>query len=32
VVLLLVAMVVLVNFIVDLLYAVVDPRLKSSEP
>jgi peptide/nickel transport system permease protein len=31
VVLLLVAMVVLVNFIVDLLYAVVDPRLKASD-
>jgi len=31
VVLLLVAMVVIVNFIVDLLYAVVDPRLKSSD-
>ena len=31
VVLLLVAMVVIVNFIVDVLYAVVDPRLKSSD-
>jgi peptide/nickel transport system permease protein len=31
VVLLLVAMVVAVNFVVDLLYAVVDPRLKSSD-
>ncbi|MGL6112320.1 MAG: ABC transporter permease [Rubrivivax sp.] len=31
VVLLLVAMVVVVNFVVDLLYAVVDPRLKSSD-
>jgi peptide/nickel transport system permease protein len=31
VVLLLVAMVVAVNFIVDVLYAVVDPRLKTSD-
>jgi peptide/nickel transport system permease protein len=31
VVLLLVAMVVIVNFVVDVLYAVVDPRLKSSD-
>jgi len=31
VVLLLVAMVVVVNFVVDVLYAVVDPRLKSSD-
>nr|MCU0965011.1 ABC transporter permease [Burkholderiaceae bacterium] len=31
VVLLLVAMVVAVNFVVDVLYAVVDPRLKSSD-
>jgi peptide/nickel transport system permease protein len=31
VVLLLVAMVVIVNFFVDVLYAVVDPRLKSSD-
>jgi peptide/nickel transport system permease protein len=31
VVLLLVAMVVVVNFIVDVLYAVVDPRLKASD-
>jgi peptide/nickel transport system permease protein len=31
VVLLLVAMVVVVNFVVDLLYAVIDPRLKSSD-
>jgi peptide/nickel transport system permease protein len=31
VVLLLVAMVVAVNFVVDLLYAVVDPRLKTSD-
>ena len=31
VVLLLVAMVVFVNFVVDVLYAVVDPRLKSSD-
>ena len=31
VVLLLVAMVVVVNFVVDLLYAVVDPRLKPSD-
>jgi peptide/nickel transport system permease protein len=31
VVLLLVAMVVLVNFVVDVLYAVIDPRLKASD-
>jgi peptide/nickel transport system permease protein len=31
VVLLLVAMVVFVNFVVDVLYAVIDPRLKSSD-
>lgn len=31
VVLLLVAMVIVVNFVVDLLYAVVDPRLKASD-
>jgi peptide/nickel transport system permease protein len=31
VVLLLVAMVVLVNFVVDVLYAVIDPRLKTSD-
>ena len=31
VVLLLVAMVVIVNFVVDVLYAVVDPRLKASD-
>jgi peptide/nickel transport system permease protein len=31
VVLLLVAMVVAVNFVVDVLYAVVDPRLKTSD-
>jgi peptide/nickel transport system permease protein len=31
VVLLLVAMVVAVNFVVDVLYAVVDPRLNSSD-
>jgi peptide/nickel transport system permease protein len=31
VVLLLVAMVVVVNFVVDVLYAVVDPRLKASD-
>ena len=31
VVLLLVAMVVIVNFVVDVLYAVIDPRLKSSD-
>jgi len=30
-VLLLVAMVVLVNFVVDVLYAVIDPRLKASD-
>ncbi|MEG0223679.1 MAG: ABC transporter permease, partial [Comamonas sp.] len=30
-VMLLAAMVVLVNFIVDLLYAVIDPRLKASD-
>ena len=31
VVLLLVAMVVIVNFVVDVLYAVIDPRLKTSD-
>jgi peptide/nickel transport system permease protein len=31
VVLLLVAMVVIVNFVVDILYAVIDPRLKASD-
>ena len=31
VVMLLVAMVVVVNFVVDLLYAVVDPRLKTGD-
>jgi peptide/nickel transport system permease protein len=31
VVLLLVAMVVIVNFVVDVLYAVIDPRLKPSD-
>jgi len=31
VVLLLVAMVVFVNFVVDVLYAVIDPRLKTSD-
>jgi peptide/nickel transport system permease protein len=30
-VLLLVAMVVAVNFVVDLLYAVVDPRLRATD-